>query len=479
MSLNKKQNKQQKNDFIDKLKPEHIFLVLATVFGLLFVFINPPWQTNDEDRHFYHAYFVSQGYFIPEQGNDKVGGVIANNLYDVVKKFQGIRFSETNKISKSKLEELENIKLNESNKQFFHNNQFRQNPIGYLAAASGIFIGQVINDNPVWLGWWGRIGNLIFYIVVVFFAIKLIPIFKNVVLIYALTPMVIYQGASVTYDAMMIALTFLILALVLKYSLEKEIKIGWKEITLLIILLILHSYCKGGYPLVTLSLLMIPKEKFNFNMNPIVYFISVFILTYVIYKFPAWTWGKLMSWQHYQLETSKALQKDFKNSWSANVDLALSNPGVFISNIIENINHFRQEWAGGTIGRFGYSYTLLPSWFFLIHGLIIIFIATFDNAKEYVLNVYQRSVSIAIGIGTILIVIAGMYFASPIGAKQIFGLQGRYFIPAIPFLLLSLYNHLNESIMIKKYKTLAIGVYIILILSYTLSYLNDIFYTST
>ena len=44
--------KKKKESFSDKIKYEHLFLILATIFGLIFVFINPPWQSNDEDRHF-------------------------------------------------------------------------------------------------------------------------------------------------------------------------------------------------------------------------------------------------------------------------------------------------------------------------------------------------------------------------------------------------------------------------------------------
>ncbi|MDQ1265368.1 MAG: hypothetical protein QG635_518, partial [Bacteroidota bacterium] len=48
----------QKFGFID-MPLEIIFAVLGLIFGLFFVFINPPFQTNDSDRHFFHAYHIS------------------------------------------------------------------------------------------------------------------------------------------------------------------------------------------------------------------------------------------------------------------------------------------------------------------------------------------------------------------------------------------------------------------------------------
>lgn len=470
-------NKNSKNKTFVSIPPEYLFAVLGLIFGLFFVFINPPFQTNDEDRHFIHSYILSQGFFLPDQGKNKIGAEIPLNIIEIPKRFQGIRFSKDVKISKQKLEEAENIPLYPHNNIFYHDFHHSLNPIGFIPAATGIGVGQYINSNPVWLGWFGRIGSLIFYIVIIFFAIRLTPILKNAFMLYALTPMVLYQGSSVTYDVLSFSLAVLFLALVLKYALEENSFIGWRELILLIAVMVLQRFAKDGYPLIPFLFLMIPMKKVKLKVKPIIIYAAMFIFSYLLFSMPSWTWGKILSSQHYHQKTSEKLQKDFGGNWHQNLDINLEHPGTALSNLGENLDHFRQEWTAGTIGRFGYSYTLLPNWFYFIHGLILLFVAFYDSNKKIVLQFYQKTIAFIIGFGSIAGIMVMNYLYSPVGAKQIFGLQGRYFANAIPVLLLLLYNNKFENFNWKKWGSYIVGVYVIFALTYTLIYLNDIFYS--
>jgi|GEM_PF-1226208 len=472
----KKRNNSFSSILTNKLKPEWLFLILGVVFGLYFVFVNPPWQSNDEDRHFVHSYFIAKGYILPEQGDNKIGGIIPANVVEVPQKFQGIRFSETMKISKSKLKELEDIPLNSFNRQFFHDHLYNYNAVGYIPNTIGILLGQVINENPVWLNWWGRIGGLAFYLIIIFFAIKFTPVFKNVLMLYGLTPMTLYQGSSVTYDVLSISLTFLFFALVLKYAFERDSYVTWRELLFLIIILLIHRYSKDGYPLIPFLIFIIPASKFKIKLGSLYIYILLFLFCIILYYIPGLTWGKLLAAQGYHLEKNLALHKDLLKNQSLNIAFQMQNPGNIISNIFGNINYFRQEWTGGTIGRFGYSYTLLPDWFFFIHGLVLISVAFLDGKKDIVVRVWQKSIVFIVGFGSIIGIIMMSYFISPVGANMIFGLQGRYFVHAIPILLFLVYNNKFEIPNWKKWGGLLLALYIILTLSYTLQYLDDIFY---
>ena len=93
-----------------------------------------------------------------------------------------------------------------------------------------------------------------------------------------------------------------------------------------------------------------------------------------------------------------------------------------------------------------------------------------------ILNIYQKILIFFVGFGTIFLVITGMYLNSPVGGKMTFGLQGRYFIPAVPIILLLLYNNQFENKKWNKWKFIVVGLYIIIYLTYTLIYLDDTFY---
>ena len=50
---------------MEKFSIEKKYIYISLVFGLLFVFIVPPFQSPDEDSHFKKAYQVSKGHLYP------------------------------------------------------------------------------------------------------------------------------------------------------------------------------------------------------------------------------------------------------------------------------------------------------------------------------------------------------------------------------------------------------------------------------
>jgi len=44
-----------------RINEEYVFVVVALLFGILFVFLNPPFQSVNEDGHFLSAFVRSEG----------------------------------------------------------------------------------------------------------------------------------------------------------------------------------------------------------------------------------------------------------------------------------------------------------------------------------------------------------------------------------------------------------------------------------
>src|SRR5574339_595052 len=97
-----------KEYFWNKIPLEYFFVVIALFFGMRMVFVNPPWQTNDEDRHFYNSWYYANGYFEPESRDKKIGNPLPQKIIRQVDRFQGISFKD-NKIDKEMLDSLKNI----------------------------------------------------------------------------------------------------------------------------------------------------------------------------------------------------------------------------------------------------------------------------------------------------------------------------------------------------------------------------------
>ena len=99
----------------------YLFLVLACIFGFRFVYTNPPWQANDEDRHFYNAYPLSDGIIGPQIKDGKIGQNLPLVITSVVNGFQGIQFSDSTKISRETYENIQYLPIKEEEKGFYQN----------------------------------------------------------------------------------------------------------------------------------------------------------------------------------------------------------------------------------------------------------------------------------------------------------------------------------------------------------------------
>lgn len=455
------------------LKPEYVFLIAGFVFGLIFVYTNPPFQSNDEDRHFYYAFALSEGNLLPEQqGEEKYGIKFPANLIQIGQSFQGIPFSQDYKISKSKIREMKRVKLDPENKIVYDiPNKMNRNPLQFFPHSLGILIGRGLDSNPIALNYAARIGGLIAYLALMFFTIRITPIFKTVFMLAALTPMALFQGASVTYDTMNLGLSFLMIAAFLRYALDESIeKLTLRDYLLLAALALAHRFAKDGYIFLPLLFFIIPYRK----IGAIWKIVAVLAAIAILYYIPDWTWKPIVRSHMATLQgKGQAFQKDFGKGSSMSVFL---NPFFAFDIIYSNTRHFIQEWIGGMMGRFGYSYAMFPNFIYVIHGLIILTFAFLCGKAEYELATWRKIFILVVGVMSIVAIIAGFYLISPAGARMIFGLQGRYLIPFLPLLLLPFYNSQFDEPKWRLWRPYVAAIYSALILAYSASFMNSYFY---
>ena len=72
---------------IINLSIEKIFVLLAILFGILYVFILPPFQSVDEGMHFFRTYQISEGHLTAKKIDGKVGDEIPSSLSDFYDKY--------------------------------------------------------------------------------------------------------------------------------------------------------------------------------------------------------------------------------------------------------------------------------------------------------------------------------------------------------------------------------------------------------
>jgi uncharacterized membrane protein len=453
----------------------YLFLFIGLIFGFQFVFTNPPWQTNDEDRHFFNAYALTRGIIGPQLKDSTIGQYLPKKLIESVNSFQSISFSDTVKIRKSVFEDFKAIDTEQDSLVFWRNPTSTITPFAYIPSALGIMVGKALYKSPIEIGWYGRAGSLLAYLLIVFFAIRILPYGKPLLAVSALTPMALYQAASVSYDGMSFALLFLYFALVIKCSYTEK-GLGLKYVLSLITVALLQRFCKDGYSILFFVALVLPWTSFGHgNSDSRRNYVILVVGLIAASLLPSFLWNSYLRSLHLPDTALNILQKDFVFNTSMNLKYHLSQPLHFVILGLKNIAIQGKEWLIGATGRFGYSYTKLPDMVSLACWVVIACSCVFQQPQ---LSTRMALTFFAVGFLNVAAIVYGfLIVGSPVGANFIFGLQGRYFTPIIPFLFAGAFQ---VKIVDVAPGTLKLGLLVAIsaILLYTVHFLDKTFYFS-
>ena len=142
----------------------------------------------------------------------------------------------------------------------------------YLAQALGIRLARAQGKNFYTMLLYGRLANLILYLLLAALAVWLAPTsLRGLLACVALLPMPLQLAASLSPDAAVLGLVFSFTALCLRLRGEKAV---WWQKILLIVLGGLTAPGKAIYLPVILLCLLIPAENLTYDGNPTVKFLS-------------------------------------------------------------------------------------------------------------------------------------------------------------------------------------------------------------
>ena len=143
---------------------------------------------------------------------------------------------------------------------------------GYLAQALGIRLARAQGKNFYTMLLYGRLANLILYLLLAALAVWLAPTsLRGLFACVALLPMPLQLAASLSPDAAVLGLVFSFTALCLRLRGEKAV---WWQKILLIVLGGLTAPGKAIYLPVILLCLLIPAENLTYDGNPTVKFLG-------------------------------------------------------------------------------------------------------------------------------------------------------------------------------------------------------------
>ncbi|HBS88922.1 MAG: hypothetical protein A2W91_05715 [Bacteroidetes bacterium GWF2_38_335] len=444
-----------------KIRPESIFAFFALIFGLLFVFLTPPFQSPDENNHFYRAYQISEGHLISEKIDNRLVAFVPQSLVKTTGPFTSLYWNNLTKTSFRVIRETLEIPLNPEKKQFVDiPNTAMYSPISYLPQAFILFLLKPVNLPPLYLFYCTRIFTLFFWVFCIFLAIRIIPFYKWLFILVALLPMSLFINASISADVMTNIISFFLIAFILNaaYS-QPEIKT--RHLVFIIGLSIFLALSKVVYTPLILLYFIIPRKKFGSKKKYIIQTCLLFAVSFI----SVFVWSSTMNSlyiqyneynEHFRDGITLVKCADMHKQLAYILDNGTYILDVFFSSTQKSFDMY----AEGYIGTFGWLDTPLPHWLIYLSYFVIIFVGLAD--KDHKIKVKPKhKIIMFLGLFLIffLIFITQHLTWDCVGSDYIISIQGRYFIPAFPLLFMLFYNSWEK---IEKFKKPIIIAFILI-----------------
>ncbi len=401
--------------------PAQFFARTAAIFGILLVFAMPPFQAADEGAHFYRAYQISEWNLRTPK--------VPRSLSETFERFDYLAFLPDNKIGISQILPALHVPLEPE--KTWGAPVLSYSPVPYLPAALGILSGRWFGASPLALMYLGRLFSLLAYLGLVSLALRLTPLQKWAFCLLALAPMSMAQASAVTADTVTIGLSFLTFAYLLKLS-QSDAVLQAREWLLLSSLLALLALTKPVYAILALLFLLIPKR--NVGSWPVYWlgFVWLLLLCYGVSQGWAYFGGKV---QGFQLLSPAAQEQ---------VVFVLRHPLEFIAILMRTFYRNAGHYWDHLVGRLGWLDTGLPYSFRIFYTALTIACAWLGWNGRADLGLWKRAwLFLVLFAGVALIATVLFITWTTPGSAAIEGIQGRYFLPFVPILLLLLYPSKN------------------------------------
>lgn len=451
------------------LREEYVFALIVLLFGIFYSFLNPPFQGKNETLHFYNSYVRSEGTFSPIISEENSGFMLPRSIVNTNNAFKTIDFNNK-KINQDLVDTYGKVILNESDREFVSMNGMDANPVVNFHNYIGILIGKIFSTNPLKMLWSARISGIIFYILIIFLAIKWMPFFKSVFLLIAASPNAVYSAASVGSDGMILALSLLFTALIFKMTAKNNF-ISGKDILIFVIICILHRFMKDGYFLLPFLFLIVPKKNFKNSFN---YYLIIIFLILMIFL-PSLVWNSAFTLS----DGSLAVYKSGDYHFDENKNLALHFSQIVKSKLLVLSNIYQQgnEWVNGLFSGFGSANAFQSQIVSLIQLVVLVSIALISGNNEVKISTFKKFYSVAVAFcGMFVLMLIYLIFNSPVGSELIYGFHGLYLLPFIPLIFVPLLNNNLKVEIFDKFGSIILGVYCIIFLSIAAIFINDFFY---
>lgn len=412
-------------------KLEWLFVVYALIFGLLLIFYAQPVKNSwDEQIHFGNAYSLAFG-----------RNVEWTEAAELTKNGETVTCN-----TKAEFAELRAY-LNEKNDTVVYTEQKESlipaySSLAYIPQAIFIKIASILKTSFSLLYALGKIGNLLIYILVMFWVIKLAKRKKLFLIFVALMPTSLFLATSYTYDT--IVFSFITLACVLWANelCNESINIG-KTISMAI-LFVVGCFSKAVYIPMILIMLVLPVASSKKKKSRIIVWTMILcIACLVMLTFVLPTLTSTMAGDLSFGGDSRGGATSVVGQLVSMVKHPMASIKLMIKSIFE-LDNFRNlgypeadNYFFGNLMFLNFANLgiLTDKWSCVIIVLVGMLLLTPDQQNiryERKLSIMDKIIIAIAVIGTIGFIWLALYLSfTPVGETHISGVQARYYLPLL------------------------------------------------
>lgn len=412
-----------------RVKSQNLFLIagvcMATCYSLLLL----PGAVPDEPQHIATAYYYSNKLMGVEEPDDTSIYMRATDceamtqlqMVPGMKEYDYIMWHIFRSDDKPGI------------MQAYEATKGSDNWVLYIPTILGLTLGRLIGFNGITTIYLGRGFAVLCYLFFAYWALKRIPVGKAAMFVLVMSPMMVQQCCSYSYDALPIELSIVFVAELFSVLYEKR-KIKRRDLIVMAVLAFFIASCKGGiYIPECLLFFLIPREKFESEKQCRRYkliFVIVTLLGFLINAVPylALVLGFT--------EATTELQQYSESLNCYTVKDVLLNPGntiyVLVTTFLQYTDFYIETSVSGPLGWLNIAVS--PAWAYSILLLAFFGIVCVKGEPEYITKKQRIWIGLALLVSLAMIVASMFVSWTPYGNTTVSGIQGRYFIPLLFYL---------------------------------------------
>lgn len=408
-----------------RFSPEVVFSSVGLFFGCLFLLITPPFQVADESRHFARAYQLTEQVVASLNGTTP-DGLLPASVVAAFVQTERWHSEWATKATAAEIAALMSTDLQPERRAAFA--ETASYPfVSYLPQIAVMIPLRLAEVNGAVTLYVARLAALLFWLLLTYWAIRIMPFARQLLLFIALLPMTIFQAASLSADSTTLAFSFLFGALCFHVA-YRPAAVSYRALALLVGLGLALTATKYVYVFLIGLYALIPYRKFR---SPVVYVGGFLLLSGLSLLM-------LMDAMNIPIHFPITVIAPKSPTVAATgptiypqLNFLLESPLNVVRMLVATTQRFGRSYLDGFVGNLGWYGASLPSYLYIV-TVVMLWLTALTAGRSNAIRWPQKLLFVAIVSCVTAAIFVGICTdlrENPVPTVQMRGIQGRYFTP--------------------------------------------------